>query len=202
MLRCEIERTSIIVNRKECGCFWGSRKKSTTLRFQESINVLGDECEVKLNVAMEFNEWDSIWLEWRKSIWSATILDKQKQWMHAMMLNQGGYSFHITVIYGESNVRKQCDLWAKIEKIKGTIGRNDWLAEGDFNEIRRPKECDGRGEFDQQGASKFNDEIDELIELEVMGGNFTWSNGVGLLHIRSRQTECLGILSGCLDGQG
>lgn len=60
--------------------------------------------------------------------------------MHAKVVNSGAYTFFLLVVYGENNMVQRRELWSKIGQIKITIGNNDWLLGGDFNEIQRPKE--------------------------------------------------------------
>lgn len=40
--------------------------------------------------------------------------------------------------------------------------------------------------FDMTGVGEFNEADLELIELETIGGRFTWSNGPGKNHTQTR----------------
>lgn len=108
------------------------------------------------------------------------------------MLNVGGYTFDLTVVYGENTPAKRRLLWDGICASRQTSGQKDWLIIGDFNEIRHPAEREGRGSFDRTGADEFESAIAGFTELKAVGVSFTWSNGVGPQHTRSRLDRALG----------
>lgn len=74
----------------------------------------------------------------------------------------------------------------------GISDQIDWLLAGDFNEIRYPHEHDGCGQFDHVGASDFNLVVEDLIELDNVGGTFTWSNGFSPQHTRTKLDRAFG----------
>lgn len=51
---------------------------------------------------------------------------------------------------------------------------------------------EGKGTFDQVGADEFEEAIARLVELNTVGGKFTWQNGVGKVHTGSRLYTILG----------
>lgn len=83
-----------------------------------------------------------------------------------------------TVVYGSNRKADREMLWDELVEIKSRIGEEAWIIMGDFNEVRDLTEREGEGEFDEDGAKKFNDAIEriEAVELTTMGGQFTWSN--------------------------
>lgn len=86
------------------------------------------------------------------------------------MLNSGGYSFDITVVYGEGSVVKRHPLWSGITAARSASDTKDWILIGDFNEIRHPEEREGRGSFDRAGADEFEAAISgspNSIQLEA-----------------------------------
>lgn len=108
------------------------------------------------------------------------------------MLNIGGYTFDLTVVYGEGTVVKRRQLWSGINAIRPMPDAKDRLLIDDFNEIRHPAEREGHGSFDRIGADEFESAIARFTELEAIGRCFTWSNGVGPQHTRSRLDRALG----------
>lgn len=64
-------------------------------------------------------------------------------------------------------------------RIKSATSYDEWILGVDFNEVCRPKDKDGRGAFNQNGADKFNEEVSRVIELDMVNGSYTWSNGNG-----------------------
>lgn len=79
----------------------------------------------------------------------------------------------------------------EIDTIRASSQINDWLVISDFNEIRHPAEREGQGSFDRVGAGEFESVINGFTELQAVGGDFTWSNGEGLEHTRSKLDRAL-----------
>lgn len=132
---------------------------------------MGSEWSIIRNV--EGDNRDSIRLEWKTSQWDATILTSHEQFMHARMQNAGGYTFDLTIVYGEGRAMKRQPLWSGIDAIRPTSSKNDWLMIRDFNEIRHPSERQGHGNYDRTGANEFENAINGFTELEAIGGKFT-----------------------------
>lgn len=152
--------------------------------------MMGSEWIIVRN--QEEGNRDSIWLGWKHANWSATILFVHDQYIHAHVNNIGGYTFDLTVAYGEGTAVKRRPLWNGINTIRSISDNRDWLLIGDFNEIRNPTERDGHGTFDRAGADEFVTAIVGFTELEAIGGRFTCSNRVGSQHTRSRFDRALG----------
>lgn len=83
--------------------------------FKEASEKWGAEWCITRNG--EEDDKDSIWLGWRANQWSATVLAVHKQYIHARMTNSGGYTFNLTVVYGEGMTVKRRTLWSGIEAI-------------------------------------------------------------------------------------
>lgn len=111
------------------------------------------------------------------------------------MLNFGGYTFDLTVVYDEETVVKRRPLWDGITAIRPTSNSNDWLIIDDFNEIQQhSSEREGHRSFDRVGASEFESAIYGFTELEAIRGDFTWENGTESQHTRFRLNRVLGNL--------
>lgn len=158
--------------------------------FNDAVERIGNEWNVIRN--QDCSSRDSIWLGWITGKWSGNILRVHEQYIHAQITYIGGYTFDLTVVYGENSPVKRRALWAGINEIRPSSNTNDWLLVGDFNEIRHSAEREGRGTFDRMGADDFEAAIAGFTELEAVEGNFTWSNGVSPLHTRSRLDRALG----------
>lgn len=50
---------------------------------------------------------DSIWLGWKAASWTATIHCAHAQFIHSRLANVGGYTFGLTVAYGENTAVKR-----------------------------------------------------------------------------------------------
>lgn len=74
-------------------------------KFEEATEKMGTDWTIIRNAVGESH--DSIWLEWKQGQWSASILQSHEQYIHARMLNPGGYSFNLTVVYSEGTVVKR-----------------------------------------------------------------------------------------------
>lgn len=53
---------------------------------------------------------DSIWLGWKPTQWSASILASHSQYIHARMTNNEGYTFDLMVVYGKRTTAKRREL--------------------------------------------------------------------------------------------
>lgn len=151
---------------------------------------MGSEWAIERN-ATEDNR-DSIWVGWRTNQWKATVLATHNQYVHARMMNSGGYAFDLTIVYGERTAVKRRKLWDGITSLRSISNANDWLIIGDFNQIRHPLEREGRGIFDRAGALEFENAIAGFTEIAAIGGDFIWTNGTGADNTRSRLDRALG----------
>lgn len=64
-------------------------------------------------------------------------------------------------------------LWDCIRELRETYNNHDWIIVGDFNEICLPTERDEHGSFDMNEVADFNQAIQGLIELPMLGSDFT-----------------------------
>lgn len=73
---------------------------------------------------------DSIWLFWRKKIWSVDILVSHPQLIHAKLRNSGGLVLFHTPVYGKATSRDdRRQLWNLLQQI-GPISASPWLVGG------------------------------------------------------------------------
>lgn len=86
------------------------------------------------------------------------------------------------------------ELWSALREFAAQCEGEPWLVGGDFNEIRKANECEGRRTFDHLGAAEFKWDIEGLIELDTLDGKFTWMNGTGVEHTKTRLYRMLAIL--------
>lgn len=159
-------------------------------KFKDASYKMGSEWSIMRN--RESDNRDSIWIGWNKVKWKGIILCIHEQFIHARLLNNGGYEFDITVAYGDNTPVKRRRLWYGINSSRPASAGKDWLLIGDFNKIRHLDERDGHESFDRVGVDEFESAIVCFTELEAIGGNFTWTNGVGPHHTRSRLDRALG----------
>lgn len=68
---------------------------------------------------------------------------------------------------------------------------NDFLV-GDFKQIKVLEERKGHGQFDATRKAEFNYVVRDLAEIEVVGGMFTWSNGIGQHHTQTKLDKDFG----------
>lgn len=108
-----------ICTEKNVEIFGALETKTKKLGFREAIDRLGTEWSIIRNTEDDDeDERDSIYLGHRSNQWKATVLNMHKQYIHARMLNSGGYTFDITVAYGEYSATKRKLLWGGIDSIR------------------------------------------------------------------------------------
>lgn len=71
--------------------------------------------------------------------------------------------------------------------VRTIVEKREWLLE-----IRVPEDRLGHGSFDVVGAFDFNNAILDLTEFKSIGGIYTWMNGSGPLHTKSKIDRALG----------
>ncbi|XP_028107298.1 uncharacterized protein LOC114306285 [Camellia sinensis] len=81
-------------------------------------------------------------------------------------------------IHAPSEVNERGKFWKVLHRLK-TVFCDPWCLVGDFNEIRSIGERRGCSRRDK-GMKEFNQFIDnlELIDLPMMGRQFTWCNAI------------------------
>lgn len=80
---------------------------------------------------------DSIWLGYKKNVWTTTIRTSHHQLLRVELKNSGGYTLHVMVAYGENTPTKRREMWTKIKQLKQMIENHDWILGADFNGIRK-----------------------------------------------------------------
>ena len=88
-----------------------------------------------------------------------------------------GFIWVFTGVYGPLSSGERNLLWDELGAIKG-LWEDPWCVGGDFNIIRFPSERNRSGRLNQS-MRRFSEVIDahELIDLPLLGRNFTWSGG-------------------------
>ena len=88
-----------------------------------------------------------------------------------------GFIWVFTSVYGPLSSGKRNLLWDELGVIRG-LWEDPWCVGGDFNIIRFPFECNRSGRLNRS-MRRFSEVIDdlELVDLPLLGGNFTWSVG-------------------------
>lgn len=114
--------------------------------------------------------------------------------MHAKLVNNSDYSFFLTVVYGDSSKVNRRELWGVLRDFGAQCEGEPWLIGEDFNEIQWADEWEGRGKLDYLGAAEFEAAIKGLVELDTIGGKYTWMTGTGLEHTKTRLDRMLASL--------
>lgn len=179
-----------ICAKKKIEIFGALETKTGKDEFKEASEKWGEEWSIIRNG--EGDGKGSIWVGWRTNQWSTTVVRAHKQFVHARMVNSGGYTFDLTVVYDEGTIAKRRLLWSGIEAIRYSSNETDWLMIGDFNEIWHPSERQGRGVYDRTRPDEFESAIGGSTEIEAIGGTYTWANGTGSQHTRSKLDRALG----------
>ena len=88
-----------------------------------------------------------------------------------------GFIWAFTGVYGPLSSAERNLLWDELGAIRG-LWEDPWCVGGDFNIIHFPSE---HNRLDRLNRSmrRFSEVIDdlELVDLPLLGGNFTWSGG-------------------------
>jgi exonuclease III len=118
-----------------------------------------------------------ILLVWNNSIFSGTILDKQRFGITSCFVsNQNSNTWKLTVVYGPCTepMRSEFISWFRGHDIKQ---EDNWLFLGDFN-FYRSLENQNKPGGNVHDTFLFNDAISHLclVELPLKGWAFTWNN--------------------------
>ena len=91
---------------------------------------------------------------------------------------EDGFIWMFTRVYGPTLRRNRESFWEKLGAIKG-LWNGPWCVAGDFNVIISPEECSRGGNLNSN-MRRFSKVIEdlELKDLPMVGGPFTWSEGV------------------------
>lgn len=102
-----------ILDEKHIDIFGMTKTKLKTDKHKLLQETLTDEWDFISNIDLNtVDNCDSIFIGWRKMNWSNTIIVSHKQILHCRLNNIGGYSFDLSIIYGEWDATKRRDLWA------------------------------------------------------------------------------------------
>jgi exonuclease III len=85
---------------------------------------------------------------------------------------------HLTNVYGLTNPRDKKAFLRNLEYLSNLTRHNRWIVGGDYNLIRSLEEKKGGSICLDQDSSDFNSLIENLnlIDLEAINGNYTWTN--------------------------
>ncbi|XP_058002232.1 uncharacterized protein LOC131179409 [Hevea brasiliensis] len=115
-----------------------------------------------------------IWLLWNKE-WSVTILENDKQYIHASVVENGSLLMHFTAVYGSPSLMHRRRLWQKLHRICDQ-SQVPWLAAGDYNALLTADEKRGgamhRSSIDKDFVQWF--EANDVIDHGFRGPKFTW----------------------------
>ena len=83
--------------------------------------------------------------------------------------------WRFTGFYGELETHKRHESWTKLRSLKN-CGSSPWLCAGNFNEITRQSEKQGRRSRPHNKMQPFKDVMDEcgFMDLKIVGFPFTW----------------------------
>lgn len=84
--------------------------------------------------------------------WDMQTLISHCQLMHVRLTSKGGYNLDMLVVYGECNAGLRKELWEVIGQVTILSNNLDWIAGGDFNEIRLPSKRVDCGVLDESRA--------------------------------------------------
>lgn len=79
----------------------------------------------------------------------------------------------VTTVYGPTNYQCRNDFWRELDATRARWS-GAWCLGGDFNVIRFSEEKLGRCHLTQE--IDFSDWINSLLDLQLHGASFTWSN--------------------------
>jgi exonuclease III len=85
---------------------------------------------------------------------------------------------HLTNVYSPANPRDKKAFLRNLEYLSNLTRHNIWIFGGDYNLIRSLEEKKGGSKRLDQDSNDFNGLIDNLnlIDLEAINGNYTWTN--------------------------
>lgn len=113
---------------------------------------------------------------WRKGI-NIVVRDSSKNYIDMDIIEDGGYIWRFTGIYGEPKTELKHRTWTIMRNLKLT--RNlPWLCAGDFNEVLYQHEKEGGCPRSQLCMDRFKGALEdcELGDLGFSGDVFTWRN--------------------------
>ncbi len=88
-----------------------------------------------------------------------------------------GFDWACSGVYGPHTDGERLELWNELSVVKHRWA-SPWCVIGDFNIIRVPSERWGFSSFSPAMVA-FSDWIEnlQLVDLPLVGGRYTWSNG-------------------------
>ncbi|KAK2976049.1 hypothetical protein RJ640_024777 [Escallonia rubra] len=91
--------------------------------------------------------------------------------------DQDNFKWRFTGFYGHPQVAKRMESWNLLRRLKGRDCL-PWLCGGDFNEILRQDEKEGRAPKSNLQMRNFREALDDcdLADLEYSGFKYTWCN--------------------------
>ena len=177
------------------GLNWPNKQEDVKLLLQfNNIGLVGlletkiKRHKVEYTASNIFCGWDwvnnydisngRIWVAWKPSSYTLTILEKTDQLIHceATQLSTCKH-FHITFIYGHNLELQRQSLWDALHHISRST-QGAWCILGDFNTILPKDDRLGGNEVsdhDIQEMSNFMGTC-EVQEMSSFGAHFTWTN--------------------------
>ncbi|XP_015169932.1 uncharacterized protein [Solanum tuberosum] len=105
-----------------------------------------------------------------------------EQYIHGLV-DINNTQFQFTVVYGLHTISTRIPLWTAIHKMSSQINE-PWLIMGDFNSILEQEDRIVGSQVQDAETKDFKECVNDsnLVELQIGGRNFTWTNG----HVYSR----------------
>ena len=161
------------------------------------MDMVKDKCNMKDSLFFSsIGKSRGLALFWKEGV---TVMVQTYSQTHIDALVDGGADvgwWHFPGFYGNSDIAKHPESWAKLKYLKGT-STLPWLTIGDFNEITGASEKEGGSDRPRQQMMNFIETINAcgLRDLGYNGPKFTWNyekaDGV---RIRERMDRALATL--------
>jgi exonuclease III len=139
-------------------------------------------------------------LFWRAGV-NLTVGLKSKYHIDATIMEEDGFEWRFTGIYGEPKTELRDATWSLLKMLK-TQDDRPWVCMGDFNEILMACEKEGGAARPQAQMDKFKEALEfcELHDLGFTGDPFTWRNHShdSALYIRERLDRAVANETWCM----
>lgn len=118
------------------------------------------------------------------------IMASDPQFIHAKIVEDNGFSWFFTAIYGSPNVHARLSLWNQLQHIGSNL-LSPWLLVGDFNAVlfahERSSGALGSGNKD----SSFVHLVEHLglVDFGFSGARFTWCRGLSYENFKGARLD-------------
>ena len=94
------------------------------------------------------------------------ILGYSDYHLDCLVLEQGEVQWRLTVVYGEAQTHLRYKTWDTLKNISSSSNL-PWLCVGDFNEVLRPDDHEGVGQWSNAQIQAFRDAVDVCMLLDL-----------------------------------